>query len=308
MAAAVLARGAAALRNRVVVAVAALLSLAASFLVVRCSLGDAVDRLPSARPVPLALCAAALLASLASSAGAWRSAIAAAGATVGRREAWGCYGLGSLGNAVLPAQLGEAVRVGLFASRLPEPGRTRLSARALAVVSALRLCVTAVVLTAAAVAGLLPLWAAAAPAGVTLALAAAARALDRRLAWPVVGWLALGTLSRLAAIAFVLAAFGVPAPLGPTLVSFTALGAAGSLPFAPGSTGVAGAAMALAIRHDGVDAGTAAAAAIAFHVLETLASCAFGATGALALSRVSRSRDAQVPAPRGVRALLGFAP
>jgi uncharacterized membrane protein YbhN (UPF0104 family) len=279
------------LPSRPLVAAGIAVSLAASFLLLRGSLGEALARLTGARTLPLALAAGLLLVPLAASASAWRSALVASGAAVGTAEAMGCYGVGSLANTILPARLGEALRAGLFASRLPDGGRAQAVAGAWALVGAARAGVSAALLAAAAAAGLVPVWLAAIPALAALALAGMRAALGRaRGVAAVGGWLCLSALSRLAALVLVLTSLGIHAPLGPAFVSLVALGIASSLPLAPGAAGMAGAAMALSIRHDGVDPGDAAAAAMAFHALETLASCAFGAAGLWVLRGSIRER------------------
>jgi uncharacterized membrane protein YbhN (UPF0104 family) len=104
--------------------VVALLSIA---ICARGSFTEAVGRLRDLQPAPAVMAAACLLVTLAASAGAWRCALRSTGADLRYREAWGCYGLGSLANAALPARLGEAVRIGLFARRLPHSNRALLS-------------------------------------------------------------------------------------------------------------------------------------------------------------------------------------
>jgi uncharacterized membrane protein YbhN (UPF0104 family) len=104
--------------------VVALLSIA---ICARGSFTEAVGRLRDLQPAPAVMAAACLLVTLAASAGAWRCALRSIGADLRYREAWGCYGLGSLANAALPARLGEAVRIGLFARRLPHSNRALLS-------------------------------------------------------------------------------------------------------------------------------------------------------------------------------------
>src|SRR5581483_8080677 len=292
MAAALLARGAAILRSRSVFAAGAAASLVASWLLLRGSLGRAVAQLAHARPLSLVIASACLVAMIAASALGWRSALRSSGAVLGVRHAVACYGIGSLANTVLPAKIGEGVRVGLFARRLPEPNRARLAATTWMHVAASRAAATAAVLAVGTGVAGLPAWAPELPALGAIALAVGARAFGRlppprRLAVPAT-WLLVASSARLAALVAVLQALSVADPLGPAFVSLAALGVASSLPLAPGSAGLAAVAMAVSVRHTGVDPGTAAAAAIAFHALETLASVGFGAAGAVALARGGR--------------------
>jgi hypothetical protein len=67
------------------------------------------------------------------------------------------------------------------------------------------------------------------------------------------------------------------------LVLVPAVELAAVMPLTPGNTGIASAAIALALGATGVDAETALATGIAFGAVETLAAVAIGAAGALAL-------------------------
>ena len=62
------------------------------------------------------------------------------------------------------------------------------------------------------------------------------------------------------------------------------------LPLTPGNIGVAGAAVAFALRAQGVEGDLALASGIAFNAVETLASMAFGSVGALYLAAPRRRR------------------
>src|SRR5690242_18613202 len=83
------------------------------------------------------------------------------------------------GIAVSPARLGEPLRAGLVAARLPDGGRAQAVAGAWALVGAARAGVSAALLAAAAAAGLVPVWLAAIPALAALALAGMRAALGR---------------------------------------------------------------------------------------------------------------------------------
>jgi uncharacterized membrane protein YbhN (UPF0104 family) len=284
-------------------------ALAATAVYARHSLAAAPARLHDLHPVPLALAAGGLLVTLAASAGAWRCALRSAGAKLCFREAWGCYGLGSLANAVLPARLGEAVRIGLFAGRLTGLDRRWLSGGACLAVATARGAVYALTCVAAAAAGLLPGWTLAAPLVVAVALAAfltivRTRAKGRTAglglaaglspaAWTVLlGWVSLAAVSRLAAAVGVLEALDVARPFAAAIVGLAALAVGSTIPIAPGGAGVAGVGMALALVQLGVAPSTAVAAAMAFHAIETLASLVFGSSGWVAL-RCATSRPAR---------------
>jgi uncharacterized membrane protein YbhN (UPF0104 family) len=282
------------------VAVGAALVLAA--VLARGSVGDAAAILEGLRPFPLALAGVALVVTLAASAAAWRSALLSAGAELRFREAWGCYGIGSLANAVLPARLGEAVRIGLFANRVDHADRRWLSGGACLAVAGARAVVYTTTCVLATLAGVLPAWTLSGPAialgAAALGLSAFRRRLRRLgvgavLTWPrgsaLLGWAALSAVCRLGAATCVLAALDVGHPLRSALLGLGALAVAGTLPIAPGGVGVAGAGMALALHSSGIPVATAAAAALAFHAVETLASLLFGSTGWLALRRLPRA-------------------
>ncbi len=271
----------------------------------RHSLGGAGGDLRKLHPLPLGVGAAALAVTFAASAAAWRSALRAAGAPVRFREAWGCYGAGSLANAVLPARLGEAVRVGLFAGRLPCADARWVSGGAWLAVAAARAAVYALACAAAGLLGVLPTWTLVGPAGAAVGLAAAVLALRGRGAGPfarfglrrtltpragaaLLAWVTLGAAARLTGAACVLHSLEVANPLTTAFVGLAAMALAASVPFAPGGAGVAGAAMAVALERSGVATGTAVASAVAFHAVETLTSVAFGSGGWVALRATGR--------------------
>src|SRR5262249_47884449 len=112
--------------------------LAGGILLSRHAIATGAEQLESMRTVPAAGGVCALLASLAASAAAWRAALGPSGATLGLRETWGCYGIGCLANMILPARLGEAVRITAFAARLPSQHRGWASGRACLAVAAAR--------------------------------------------------------------------------------------------------------------------------------------------------------------------------
>jgi len=283
------------------------------------------DRTRELDPLPLAFAFVALLAALASSAGAWRCALRSAGGIVGRRATWGCYGLGSLANTALPARLGDAVRVGLYASRIDRPDRLLLCAGACLTVAIARAVVWALTCAVAGIAGVLPFWMVAAPValgvvviGARLALRTRSGRVSRTLAGSILPaccprllvWATVAAAARIAAAAEVLVALGVAHPVDAAIVGLTALAAAGVMPIGPGAAGVAGTGMALALTGSGVPAATAIAAAVSFHAVETLATVAFGGAGVLAersVGRVPRRGHEAAEAIAPVRAEFGQA-
>src|SRR5262249_50317118 len=146
-------------------------------------------------------------------------------------EACGCYGVGSLANAVLPAKLGEVVRIEAFARRLADPRRRLVACGASALLALATWGALACFLAAGALDGPRPTWALApALAPVPAALCArsiAARARTRGniapaiaavtlpiAAWArVASWIATAAFARLGAIACVLESLGVHRPL-----------------------------------------------------------------------------------------------
>jgi hypothetical protein len=272
---------------------------------------DAAATLHDLHPLPLALGGAGMLLTLAASAGTWRAALSAAGAEIRFRDAWRCYGIGSLANAVLPARLGEAVRIGLFATRVEHPDRRWLCAGACLTVATARATVYALTCGAAAAVGVLPVWALAAPAALVGIALVGATACPRRLrrlrvggmlspgrGAVLLGWAGLAAGARLLAATGVFAAFDIHAPFRSALIGLAALAAAGALPVAPGGLGVASAGMALALQQSGTPPATALAAAVAFHAVETLATVAFGSSGWLVLRRASAAPARTCSRPR----------
>jgi uncharacterized membrane protein YbhN (UPF0104 family) len=119
------------------------------------------------RRLPLLMAAACAVAVPAATAAAWRTVLGRRGEALSFREAWGCYGTGCLANTVLPARLGEAVRIGSFARRSGGSDRRLRAVGAAAAIGLGQSLVFGLVITVGAASGVLPAWAAA-----TLALPA----------------------------------------------------------------------------------------------------------------------------------------
>jgi uncharacterized membrane protein YbhN (UPF0104 family) len=244
------------------------------------------------------LAAVAFAGSLVASASAWRTTLVGCGSRVGRLEACARYGVGSLLNSFLPARLGDAARVTLFARTLPAGSGVLLVATgAFAAVEIAHVGVQAILLAVASSFYALPLLPVAALAGVVAALVAIVVILRRRpghrrirhlldgadalLKDPrrgarLVGWQLAETMFRVAAAAAVAASVGVHSPLTAALIVTAALDVAGLLPFAPGNIGVTSAAVALALERSGTDPTTAVAAGLVLYGVQTLVGVTYG--------------------------------
>jgi hypothetical protein len=300
-------------RRGLVLAPTALIAVgAASFEPLRSRLGHAAAGLRELERLQLALAGICLLGMLVATAGCWRSALARSGARVGPLDACARYGVGSLVNAAMPARLGDGVRVALFARARGVSG-CRSAAGVYAAVgvagglsSALVLVVGGVAAASPPIAGLGALLM------VLLAGAAfaARRVLPGRRPLPQLGregWLCLlawalaGAVARLAALASIVGAAGLPSPLGAAPVRQPSLDLAATLPLTPGNIGLSSAAAALALRSRGVDTTHALSIGLALDAVQTLVSVVFGGCGliVLALARRRDSRPALAgPPPR----------
>src|SRR5436190_13242164 len=86
-------------------------------------LGRAFHELGAADPAWLWVATLGFLASLAGSAGAWRTSVMLAGGRLGLLDANARYGVGSLVNTFVPARAGDAVRLALFARTIDGEAR-----------------------------------------------------------------------------------------------------------------------------------------------------------------------------------------
>ena len=264
----------------------------------------------------------AFTASLLANAAAWRSTINAVGARMSRKDACANYGVGSIVNTLLPARLGDAVRVGLFARALPpeQTGKGLTAAGALGAVSAAEALTQVPLLGAASGLGVVPWWSAIVVVGVGSAvvalmaatsgrlqgrlrpLLAASRALraSRRRAVPLLLWSAAATVGRVLAAAAIAAALGAANPLEAGVIVSAALCLATAVPLTPGNVGVTSGAVMLALHARGVPLTSAVGAGLAFHAVETAAGLAFGIAGTIVLAR-----DRSVAARRRSLTLAG---
>ena len=283
--------------SRWLAAIACLGVLAASGVAARGPLAAAASALGDQRPVPFALAAVLTLLVPFATAGAWRSVLASRGERLSVRQVWGCYGLGSLANAVLPARLGDVARIELFARQLVHPSRRMLACGASALVALGQSVSLSAVLAIGVAGGALPLWAIAPSLGLPIVLFGTRAVVARRgsrgaasdlfaattlssSAWARLAcWIAGSALVRLIAVAAVLDAVGAPHALSAAVVAVGARAVGNAVPFAPGGAGVTAAAMAVGLSHTGLDTTTALAAALSYHGLETVGALLFGGCG-----------------------------
>jgi uncharacterized membrane protein YbhN (UPF0104 family) len=321
--------------TRVGAVAAGLVALAAAvaFLVYSGRLTSSLALIRHAEPVYVWLAAVAYAGSLVASASAWRTTLAGCGSHVGYGDACARYGVGSLVNSFLPARLGDAARVGLFARTLPASGASALlvATGALASVELAHVGVQSAVVAAAAALGGLPLWPVAALAGGAAVGVCAALLLRRRLAQGpvgrllegvdalvrdphratrVVGWTVAATGCRIGAAAALAAALGVHSPLVAALLMVAATDIGGLLPLTPGNVGVTSAAIAFALEQHGTSMSTAVACGIAVQAVQTLVGITFGLTALAAVTggsatAASRRRLLFVPALIAVLAVGG---
>jgi Lysylphosphatidylglycerol synthase TM region len=230
----------------------------------------------------LAGAAACYAAALLCCAGSWRSLLPA---PLSLRDSLARYGVGSLANTVLPARLGDGVRVGLFARVVP--GGALAVVGAVAAVGAVRwLALTPLGLVATAQSHVprAALAAGAIPVVVAVVLARRGHLNARPAAYAsAVAWIAGVVATRVLAAAAIGIAFGIRSPLAAALIVVPALELAGVVSLAPANLGIAGGAAALAFHTHGASTTTAVAAGFALHAVETGTALAVGTAGAVAL-------------------------
>jgi uncharacterized membrane protein YbhN (UPF0104 family) len=295
-------------------------------------LGVALDALRGSSRPWLAVATIGFALAFAAGVAAWRVALAAAGARIGRRQAGARIGIGCLVNAVAPAKLGDAVKLALCARAVDVPDRLWTAGGVYAALAAARTLVLVGLLGVGWTVGAVPAW----PLGVllgvlgVLGIAAAlssrlrnherlthflmaVRALthDRRLAASLLGWTTALALARLLATAAAAAALGVNDPLLAALLILPALDLAAAFPLTPGAVGIGSGAVAGALATRGIAADAGIATGLAIQGIETLVSVAAGTTGALYLAapgtaaRRWAARVAVVGAAAALAALLG---
>ena len=294
----------------------------------RAKLEQAVETLPHAQQLPLWLGCGLFVVSLLCSAGAWRTALCGCGGAVGRTRAAAWYGTGSLANSLLPARVGDAIRVGLFSQAAPQEGRVWTAGGVFLAMGLVRGVVLLTVVAAAAAFGELPPWPVAALGGV-LAVAAAVvvrvrhtqphsrvshvfdafRALGRspRTACLLGAWAAASIAARIAAAAATASALGVHSPLHAGLVIVPALELTSLMPLTPGNVGITSGGVAVALHATGTGTTQALAIGIALHAVELTAGVGFGAASVLFLVGNRSPRSRRVVAAAAGLAAVGAA-
>jgi len=293
------------------ISVAALAAAAAMPPVLGHRLGVALAALGGASRPWLAAATIGFVLAFAAGVAAWRVALAAAGARIGRREAGARIGVGCLVNAVAPAKLGDAVKLALCARAVDVPDRLWTAGGVYAALAAARTLVLVGLLTLGWSVGAVPAW----PLGVLLAvlgvlgvaaalssrlrnherlshflMAVRAMAHDPRQAAALLGWTTALAVARLLATAAVAAALGVHDPLLAALLILPALDLASAFPLTPGAVGIGSGAVAGALATRGIAADAGIATGLAIQGLETLVSLAAGTTGALYLAAPGTAR------------------
>jgi|SRR5579884_125274 len=285
-------------------AAAGALAAAAALSHVGGRVAPALDGLQDASRPWLALAVVAFLAAFAGTVGAWRAALAGAGARLGVRQAAARIATGALVNAFAPAKIGDAVKIALCSRALDAPDRLWTTGGAYAALAATRSLALAALVVVAAATHALPLWPVFVLVGGAAAVAVLAAASSRvrrhhrlasllagagalartpRALVAVGGWSAAAQLARLAGTAAVAAAFGLPHPLLAALVILPALDLAGTIPLTPGSIGIGSGAVAVALASRGIGMTQALAVGLAIQGVETIVSIGCGATGILYL-------------------------
>jgi uncharacterized membrane protein YbhN (UPF0104 family) len=280
----------------------------------------------------LAASFAAFLGAFACTVGAWRSALSAAGARLCPKQAAARLGIGSMVNAFTPAKLGDAVKITLCARAIDAPDRMWTATGTYTALAAARSLTLAGLVVAASATHALPIWpvfllvgSAAVVALVAVAstrfrshhriasflAGVAALANDRRALRGVALWTIGMQLFRLAGTVAAVYAFGLPHPLLAALVILPALDLAGAVPLTPGSFGIGGGAVAVALASRGIGMADALATGLAIQGVETLVSVTCGSLGLAYLmqpsERVRRvaTRTALVGGAAALAAVLG---
>jgi uncharacterized membrane protein YbhN (UPF0104 family) len=269
-------------------------------------LGATVALLQRADRTSAGVAAACFVATLAASSGAWRAAFTTSGARLGRVEAFSRYGAGSLVNTFFPARLGDGLRIALFTRTLP-PAKWRVLAAgsSVAAVSAAGGVMRLALLGTLVLLGLIPLWPLLAFGGLLAVVAAAVIVFRRRLptifpgalresivaltanpafAVRLLGWKVIETAARVGAAAAVASALGVGRPLVTALLMTAVVDLASAVPVTPGNVGITSGAIAVALHSQGTGFGTALAAGVAYHAIQSAVgvSCGLAAVGLLA--------------------------
>jgi uncharacterized membrane protein YbhN (UPF0104 family) len=270
----------------------------------RGTLTSAVGDLLRAQPGWLLAAVACFATALLTSAAAWRVGLRACGGSARRTEVSARYAVGSLVNAIAPAHLGGAVRLGLLSRTLTGEDRLWRAGGVGSAVAAARTLVLAGLLVPAAAIGNVPLW----PApifvfGVGVLVLAGLRLSRRRQGRlanflqilhgvasspregvALFGWVACSCVARIAAAIAIAMALGVHRPVLVAVVLLAAMALSGILPLTPGNFGAGAGAATLALHGTGVGLGASLALGVAFQAVETFAGVTLGLAGAAVLA------------------------
>jgi len=286
-----------------VLLVAAGLALAATRLG-RGTVGSALTSLGRAQPGWLVLAAGCFSVGLLCSAAAWRGALRSCGGSACFTDVSARYAVGSLVNALAPAHLGGAVRIGLLAQTLDGKDRLWRAGGVGSAVAAARMLVLVPLIVVAALLSRIPLWpapimAALAIGGIVLSLRLGGRIAGRfgsllqvlrdlasspREALRLTGWIGLALVTRLGAAAAIAVALGVHRSLWIAVVLVATMSLSGLLPVTPGNLGAGAGAATLALHGSGIGLGTSLAIGVAFQAVETFAGATLGLAGAATLA------------------------
>jgi uncharacterized membrane protein YbhN (UPF0104 family) len=291
--------------RKALIAIAALAALGLGAYFSRHALGKAVHAVGTANPSWLSLATLAFAGATVAAAGSWGCAVGLAGGETNLIDSCARYGAGSLVNTFVPFRAGDAVRIALFSRRIPHGHRVRATTGSFAALGAARAVVLTALVGAGALAGAIPLW----PLGALGGLIAAAvlvsyvarehdaghfldafKALDRRSAPRLIGWMVASTVCRYLAAAAVCASLGIHAAFAGAIIILPALDLAGLFPVTPGNVGLTSGAIAVALKAHHVAFNDGLAAGLAFHGVETGIGLLFGAAAAVWFAPAIKAR------------------
>ena len=270
----------------------------------RGTLTTAVGDLIRAQPGWLLAAVAGFGAALLASAAAWRVGLRACGGSTGPTEISARYAVGSLVNAIAPAHVGGAVRLGLLSRTLTGEDRLWRAGGVAGAVAAARTLALAGLLVPAAAIGNVPLWPAPIFAvGVGVLVIAGVRLSRRRQGRlanflqilrgvarspregaALFGWVVCSCVARIGAAIAIAMALGVHRPVLVAVVLLAAMALSGLLPLTPGNFGAGAGAATLALHGTGVGLGASLALGVAFQAVETVAGVTLGLVGAAVLA------------------------
>jgi uncharacterized membrane protein YbhN (UPF0104 family) len=266
----------------------------------RGTFSSALGDLARAQPGWILIAALSFSLGLLASAAAWRIGLRACGSTSCFTQISARYAIGSLVNALAPAHLGGALRLGLLSRTLPGEDRLWRAGGIGASVSAARTLALAALLVPAAAVGRVPIWPAPFLAlGVLIVLVSCIRLSGRtagrvrsllqvfrsiarspREGVAIFAWVVCSALARVAGAVAIAMALGVSRPIWVAVVLLASMALVGLLPLTPGNFGTGAGAATIALHGTGVGLGAALALGVAFQAVETFAGMTLGLVGA----------------------------